>query len=99
MKSHDVNNDVGKEVNRLIGKAEGAMAGFNVVWKSTDIGIGTRLNVLQTCVFSVLLYACETRKLKKNDMRRLLAFEMRCCRRLLNVNCYQKPQIWKLETQ
>ena len=59
------NNDISKEINRRIGKAQSAMAGFNAVWKSTDIGLGTKLKILQTCVFSVLLYACETWTLKK----------------------------------
>ena len=67
------NNDVSKEVNRRIGKAQGVMAECNVVWKSTDIGIGIKLKILQTCVFSVLLYACEAWTIKKNDVRRLLA--------------------------
>ena len=74
------NNDVGTEVNRRIGIAEGVMAGFNAVWK---------LKLLQTYVFSILIYACETWTLKKNGMRRLFAFEMRCYRRLFNVKWYQ----------
>ena len=40
-------NDFSKEVNRRIGEAQGVMAGFNVVWKSTDIGIGTTDMCLQ----------------------------------------------------
>ena len=84
------NNDVSKEMNRGIGKAQGVTAGYNIVWKSTDTGIGTKLKILQTCVFSVLLYTCETWTLKKNDTRRLLASDMRYYRRLLNVKWHQK---------
>ena len=42
------NNNVSKEVNRRNGKAQGVLAGFNVVWKSTDLGLGTKLKILQT---------------------------------------------------
>ena len=55
------------------------------VWKSSDISIKTKIDVLTTCVFSRLLYASETWTLKSEDERRLLAFEMRCYRRLLKV--------------
>ena len=76
-------------VNIRIGQAQGVIAGFNLDWKSTDIDIGIKLKILKTCVFRVLLYACEAWTLKTNDMRQLLAFEMRCYRRLLNVKWYQ----------
>ncbi len=55
------------------------------IWKSSDISIKTKIDVLTTCVFSRLLYASETWTLKSEDERRLLAFEMRCYRRILKV--------------
>ena len=41
-------------------------------------------------MFSVLLYACESWTLKKNDRDRLLAFEMRCYRWILNIKWHEK---------
>jgi len=38
-----------------------------------------------TCVISVVLHACETWMLKKKDKNKLMAFKMRCYRRILNV--------------
>jgi hypothetical protein len=37
-------------------------------------------------VFSVLLYASETWTLKEVDRKTLLAFEMKCYRRVLRIN-------------
>lgn len=50
--------------------------------------MGTKQQPLRDCVFNVLLYACETRNLEKDDERRLHAFEMKCCRRLLSVKWF-----------
>jgi len=37
-------------------------------------------------VFSTALYACEARALKKTDRDKILAFEVYCYRRLLQIN-------------
>ena len=44
-----------------------------------------KLKILKTCVFSVLLYASETWTLKEIDKQKLLAFEMKCYRRILRI--------------
>ena len=36
-------------------------------------------------VFPVVVYGCESRTVKKAERRRIDAFELRCCRRLLRV--------------
>ena len=66
------------------------MQGFGKIWRNKNIRTHVKLNVLRTCVFSVLLYAAETWTLKKNDKNRLMAFEMKCYRRILNVRWQQK---------
>jgi hypothetical protein len=48
--------------------------------------VENKLKVLTTCVFSVLLYASETWTLKEVDKKKLLAFEMKCYRRILKIN-------------
>ena len=83
-------NDCSKEINRRIAKATGIMAEFKNVWKSKSISVKTKLDIIRTCVLSVLLYACETWTLRKRDKDRLLAFEMRCYRRILNIRWQQK---------
>jgi hypothetical protein len=82
-------NDCSKEIRR-IAKAAGAMVGFGNIWRSREISIQTKMGIIRTCVFSILLYACETWTLRKKDTSKLLAFEMRCYRRILRIRWEQK---------
>jgi hypothetical protein len=50
----------------------------------------TKLEILKTCVFSLLLYTCETWTLKKKEKDLLMAFDMRCYRRILHIWWQQK---------
>ncbi len=84
------NNDCSREIRRRIAKAMGAMAGFNKVWSSKKIKVEVKIQIVRTCIFSILLYAAETWVMRKNDMDRLKAFEMKCYRRLLNIRWQQK---------
>lgn len=63
--------------------------GLNRLWDAGDVSrVGTKLQLLRVCIFRVLLYASETWTLKKEDGRRLRAFEMKCCKRLLDVKWF-----------
>ena len=53
--------------------------------EDSGIMIDVRLQLLITIVFPVLLNAAETWTVNKEDEKRLLAFEMRCYRRILAV--------------
>ena len=62
------------------------MASLRHVWNIKKLTIQNKLRILTTCVFSVLLYASETWTLKENDKKKLLAFEMKCYRRILRIS-------------
>ena len=79
-----------REIRRRIGMAYGTLAAFDKIWKSHEISLRTKMQVLQTCVFSVLMYAAETWTLRKADLRRLDAFEMCCYRRLLGIRWFHR---------
>ncbi len=66
------------------------MAGFKTIWNSKHISTETKISIIRTCVLSVLLYACETWTLRKKDKDLLLAFEMKCYRRILHIHWHQK---------
>ena len=58
-------NDCSKEIRRSIALATGALAGFNKIWRSKDIGLRmtVKTEILRTWgVFSVLLYAAVVRE-------------------------------------
>jgi len=57
---------------------------------SKEIRIQTKTRILPVCVMSVLMYVAETWTLKKSDKNQLRAFEIKCLRRLLNVEWQQK---------
>ena len=79
-------NNCSEEIKMRIGKATGTMASLRHIWNSKKLKLENKLRILTTCVFSVLLYASETWTLKEADRKKLLAFEMKCYRRVLIIN-------------
>ena len=79
-------NNCSEEIRRRIGKAAGTMASLRHVWNGKKLTIQNKIRILTTCVFSVLLYASETWTLKETDKKKLLAFEMKCYRRILRIS-------------
>ena len=53
--------------------------------KQRDITLPTKVPLVKTMVFPVVMYRCETWTIKKAECRRIDAFELRCWRRLLRV--------------
>jgi len=54
------------------------------------ISLPTKLSIIRSCVMSVLLYACDTWTIGKRDIYSLMAFEMKCYRRILSIHWQQK---------
>jgi hypothetical protein len=79
-----------REVTLRFAKAKAALAALDKVWKSKEITLKTKLAVLDTCVFSGALYACETWVVTSEIERRILAFERICYRRVLRVGWRKK---------
>ena len=53
--------------------------------KSRDITLSTKVHLVKTIVFPVVMYVCESWAVKKAEHRRIDAFELWCWRRLLRV--------------
>ena len=83
-------NDCSKEVRRRIGVASGSFGALTEMWESGEVSINVKLMLLESCVMSTLMYACETWTLKKTDRDRLNAFEMECYRKILGVKWQDK---------
>ena len=83
-------NDCSKDIRTRIAKGKGMMENFKTLWRNKNISFTTKLNVLKTCVFSTMLYGCETWTYRKADKDRILAFEMYCYRRMLGIRWMQK---------
>ena len=61
------------------------MTNLNSIFKSRDITLPTKLRLVKTMVFPVVMYACESWTVTKAEHRRIDAFELWCWRRLLRV--------------
>ena len=57
----------------------------NIVAKSRDITLSTKIRLIKTMVFPVVMYGCESWTIKKPECRRIDAFELWCWRRFLGV--------------
>ena len=61
------------------------MTNLDSLFKSRDITLPTKVRLVKAFVFPVVMYACESRTVKKAEHRRIDAFELWCWRRLLRV--------------
>ena len=61
------------------------MTNLDSILKSWDITLPTKVHLVKTMVFPVVMYGCESWTIKKAEHWRLDAFELWCWRRLLGV--------------
>ena len=62
-----------------------AMTNLDSVLKSRDISLPTKVNLVKTMAFPVVMYGCENSTIKKPDHWRIDAFELWYWRRLFRV--------------
>ena len=77
--------DCSHEIKRRLLLGRKAMTNLDSVLKSRDITLLTKVRLVKTMVFPVLMYGCESWTVKKAEHRRTDAFELRFWRRLLSV--------------
>ena len=61
------------------------MTNLDSMFKSRDITLPTKVHLVKAMVFPVVMYGCESWTVKKDESRRIDAFELWCWRRLLRV--------------
>ena len=61
------------------------MTNLDSMLKSKDIILTTKVHLVKAMVFPVVMYGCESWTIKKAEYRRIDAFELWYCRRLLRV--------------
>ena len=61
------------------------MTNLDNILKSKEIALPTKVYLVKAMVFSVVMYECESRTIKKAEHRRIDAFELCCWRRFLRV--------------
>ena len=76
------------EIRRRIAIAKQKLNNMKRLWKGQSIE--TKMRVLQSCIFPVAIYGCEAWTPLQADIKRLIAFEMTCYRKLLQISWTQK---------
>ena len=61
------------------------MTNLDSILKSRDITLPTKVCLVKAMIFLVVMYGCESWTVKKDECRRIDAFELWCWRRLLRV--------------
>ena len=61
------------------------MTNLDIILKSRDITLPTKVCLVKAVVFPVVMYGCESWTVKKVEHQRIDAFELWCWRRLLRV--------------
>ena len=77
--------DCSHEIKRCLLLGRKAMTNLDSMLKSRDITLPTKVHLVKTMVFSVVMNGCESWTIKKAEHRRIDAFELRCWRILLSV--------------
>ena len=77
--------DCSHEIKRRLLLGTKVMTNLDSIFKSRDISLPTKVHLVKAMVFSVVMYGCESRTVKKAECRRIDAFELWCWKRLLRV--------------
>ena len=77
--------DCSHDIKRRFLLGRKVMTNLDSILKSRDITLPTKVHLVMSMVFPVVMYGCESWTVKKAEHRRIDAFELWCCRRLLRV--------------
>ena len=83
-------NDSTSEIKSRLLLASTVLRKLRKVWSDKDITLSTKLRLLNAFFYPVLLYGSKIWTIKKNDLKKIVAFEMRCYRKVLNITWKDK---------
>ena len=77
--------DYSQDIKRCLLLERKVMTNRDSIFKSRDVTLPTKLRVVKSMVFPVVMYGCESWTVKKVECRRIDDFELWCWRRLLKI--------------
>ena len=80
-----LDGDCSHEIKRHLLLGRKVMTNLDSILKSRDITLPTKVHLVKAMVFPLVMYGCESWTVKKAEGRRIDAFELWCCKRLLRV--------------
>ena len=87
--------DCSHEIKRHLLLGRKAMTNLDSIVKSRDITLPTKIHLVKAMVFPVVMYGCENWTIKKEEHRKIDAFELWCWRKLLRVPWTARRSILK----
>ena len=73
------------EVKSRLAMGMTVMTKLTKIWKNKSISIDTKLWLMKALVWPVATYGCEAWTLKKDEEKRIQAFENKCIRKLMRI--------------
>ena len=77
--------DYSHDIKRRLLLGRKAMTNIDSILKSKDITLSTKVCLVKTIAFPVVMYGCENWTIKKAEHRRTDVFELWCWKKLLRV--------------
>ena len=78
-------DDCSHEIKRRLILGRKVVTNLDSILKSRAITLPTKVHLVKAMVFPVVMYGCESWTIKKDEHRRIDAFELWCWRGLLRV--------------
>ena len=78
-------DDCNHKIKRHLFLGRKVMTNLDSIFKSRDITLPTKVHLVKAMVLPLVMYGCESWTVKKAEHRRIDAFKLWCCRRLLRV--------------
>ena len=75
-------SDCSHEIKRHLLLGRKVMTNLDIILKTRDITLPTKIRIVKAMVFPVVMYGCESHTIKKADSQRIDAFELWCWRTL-----------------
>ena len=88
--------DCSHEIKRRLLFGRKAMTNLDSILKSRDITLLTKVHLVKTMDFPVVMCGCESWTIKKAEHQRIDAFELWCWRRLLRVPWAARRSNWSI---
>ena len=82
-----VDSNCSHEIRRYLVLERKTMTNLDGLLKSKDVTLLTKVHIVKTMAFLVLMYGCESWTIKKAESQRIDAFELSYWRSLLRVPC------------
>ena len=84
------NGDCSHEIKRHLILGRKSVTSLDSILKSSNVTLPTKIHICKAFIFPVVMYGCESWTRKKTEHRRINAFKLLCCRRLLKVPCISR---------